>query len=314
MRLSIVIASFNTRELLERALRSIEAHAPRAGHETIVVDNASADGSADMVAARFPGVRLVRNPANLGFAAASNRALALARGEYVFLMNSDAELVPRTLDRLVDALDADPTIGIVGPTERLADGTRYPTICPFPGLVFVVLSHLGLRRRFNRSRLINPIRAVWERAQASGEPVDVDWLSGASLLVRRAVLDEAAGFDEGFFFYMEETDLCRRARGRGWRVVFVPSAEIIHHGGASTDKAAGGLLTLAGALSELRYFDKHAGPVQRGLLRALLLAEHLLRLLVSGPGDPRRRAHREVLKAVVGRRDARVGAEDLCPR
>ena len=312
MTVSIVVVSFNTRALLGRCLASIDAHPPRCPHDTVVVDNGSRDGSAGLVAARFPHVRLLALGANVGFAAANNRGFDATRGDHVLMLNADTELLPGTLDRLLDVLEADPSIGVAGPTERTAEGTRYPTICPFPDLGWALMSHSGLRRRFNRSRLVNPIRSVWEAALATGAPVDVDWLSGASLLLRRKALAEGGGLDEGFFFYAEETDLCRRLRTLGWRVAYVPAAEIVHHGGASTAAAPRGLLTLSGALGELRYFARHRPRWERLALRALLAGESLARLATAARDDPRRWAWREVLRAALGCRAALVTEEERC--
>jgi GT2 family glycosyltransferase len=162
--------------------------------------------------------------------------------------------------------------------------------------------------------VINPYRRLWEKAQVTGEPTVVDWLSGAGLMVRRKVLEEIGPFDERFFFYMEETDLCKRARAAGWLVVFVPTAVIIHHGGQSEGKVRGGLLTLSGTLSELRYFTKHRRVAELFLLKCLILVEFLLKLLLTKRNDPRRWAYREVLESVLGLRLAQITKEDLCRR
>jgi len=314
MTLSIVIVSFNTLELLTRCLASIRRLPPGVSFETFVVDNGSTDKSPEMVAERFPNVRLIRNEANRGFGAANNQALQLAKGENILFLNSDTELLPGSLDPLIMYLESNPTVGVVGPTEQTGDGIPYPTICPFPDLFFLFLTHTGLRHRFYRNRVINPYRHLWEKAQVTGEPTVVDWLSGAGLMVRRKVLEEIGPFDERFFFYMEETDLCKRARAAGWLVVFVPTAVIIHHGGQSEGKVRGGLLTLSGTLSELRYFTKHRRVAELFLLKCLILVEFLLKLLLTKRNDPRRWAYREVLESVLGLRLAQITKEDLCRR
>jgi len=313
-RLSILVVSFSTRDLLGRCLESIQRFPPPAPFETIVIDNASTDGSADLVASRFPGIRLIRNDRNLGYGAAHNRGLQAAGGEVVLFLNSDTELLPGSLAPLLKHLDEYPQVGVVGPAEQLVDGSLYPTICPPPDLLFMVLAHTGLRRRFNTSSWINPYREIWERAIQTGRPVPVGWLSGASLMVRRRVLEQVGPFDEGYFFYMEETDLCERARRAGWGVEFVPEGRLMHHGGGSSDKAKGGLLTLSGTVSELRYFRKHRSGLDMLLLKALLFAEYTLKLLLVRSNDPRRWAYREILRTIMGLRPATVMKEDLCPR
>lgn len=308
---SIIIVSFNTKDFLIKCLASIRCHPPSVPCEVIVVDNGSHDGSPDAVERGFPEVSMIRNGENLGFGAANNRGLRDARGDIILFMNSDTELLPKSLDPLLDRLAQRPDVGVVGPTEQLREGTPYPTICPAPDFRYVFLTHTKLRYRWYWNPRINPYRLRWERALASGEPVRVDWLSGASLMVRRTVLDQVGAFDEGYFMYMEETDLCERARRAGWGVEYVPAGRIIHHGGGATSKVKGGVLTLSGAVSELRYFTKHRSRGERLLLKSFLFTEFLLRLAVSGLTDPRRWACREVVRMILGLRPASVTRADI---
>lgn len=314
MKLSIITVSFNTRELLERLLRSVQCHPPPVSFEQIVVDNGSRDKSAEIIAEQFPEVHLICNQENRGFAAANNQALQIAKGENILFLNSDTELLPGSLDPLIRHLDGHPQVGIVGPTEQFRDGQAYPTICPFPGLGTVFFNHTGLRSRFNQNAWINPYQVLWGRAQTTGDAIAVDWLSGAGLMVRRKVLEQIGFFDEKYFFYMEETDLCTRAWAGGWQVVFVPTARIIHHGGQSEGTVRGGLLTLSGTFSELRYFEKQRSVPELYLLKGLLFAEFLLKRLLTPGQDPRRWAYREVLRAIVGLRQSQITRDDLCHR
>ncbi|TAJ07295.1 MAG: glycosyltransferase family 2 protein [Nitrospirae bacterium] len=313
MILSILIVSFNTKGMLEQCLRSIRTHPPAESYEVFVVDNGSKDGSPELVAEQFSEVRLIANPDNRGFAAANNQALALATGDIILFLNSDTCLLPDSLGPLLRRLDEQPQVGIVGPTEEFEGGPAYPTICPAPGLWFLFLTHTGLRHYFYTNARINPYRQVWERARRSGEPVAVDWLSGACLMVRRRVLKEVGCFDEGYFFYMEETDLCERARRAGWLVEYVPQGRIVHHGGGSSEKARGGLLTLSGTVSELRYFQKHRSGLELLFLKGLLFVEFAVKLLIVRWSDPRRWAYRQILRAIVGLRPVAITKEDLCP-
>ncbi|MBN2516673.1 MAG: glycosyltransferase family 2 protein [Deltaproteobacteria bacterium] len=311
MKTSIVIVSFNTKYYLHRCLDSIRRYPPSVSHEIIVVDNASGDGSPEMVASLFPEVTLIRSSKNLGFAAANNLAIKVAGGELILFFNSDAELLPESLEPLVKHFEMNPETGIVGPTEQFESGDPYPTICPSPNLSFVFFNHTGLRRRFNRNRLINPYRSLWEQSQKSKVPTEVDWLSGASLMIRRKVLDETGFFDEKYFFYMEETDLCERARRSGWKVKFIPEAQVIHHGGQSTVNTKSGLLTLSGAISELYFFKKFRSRVEVLLLAGLLGVEYSFKLLITRGNDPRRWAYRKILRTVFGYRPVRVTMEDI---
>ncbi len=308
---SIIIVSFNTKDLLIKCLASIRRYPPSVPCEVIVVDNGSHDGSPDAVERGFPEVSVIRNGENLGFGAANNRGLRDARGEIILFMNSDTELLPTSLEPLLDRLAQQSDVGIVGPTEQLHEGTPYPTICPAPDFRYVFLTHTKLRYRWYWNPRINPYRLMWECALASGQPVRVDWLSGASLMVRRAVLDQVGAFDEGYFMYMEETDLCERVRRAGWGVEYVPAGRIIHHGGGATNKVKRGVLTLSGAVSELRYFAKHRSRGELLLLKGFLFMEFLSRLAVSGLTDPRRWACREVVRMILGLRPVCVTRADI---
>lgn len=314
MTLSILIVSFNTKGMLEQCLHSIRRHPPSMSYEVFVVDNGSKDGSPALVAERFPEVHLIANSDNRGFAAANNQALSVAKGEVILFLNSDTELLAGSLDLLIRHLDSNQKVGVVGPTERTGDGIPYPTICPFPTLSYLFLTHSGLRHRFYKNRVINPYRRVWEKAQVTGEPTVVDWLSGASLMVRRKVLEEIGFFDERYFFYMEETDLCKRARAAGWLVVFVPTAMIIHHGGQSEGKVREGLLTISCTFGEIYYFRKHRSTFALFLLKGLLFVEFCVKLLITKLNDPRRWAYWEILAAVLGLRLPHITEGDLYRR
>jgi len=309
--LTIVIVSFNTRTLLGQCLTSIRRHPPPVPFETIVVDNASADGSPEMVETDFPEVRVIRTGANLGFGAANNRGFRASQGEISLFLNSDTELFPDALCPLLDRLKDNSQVGIVGPTEQDVMGVPYPTICPAPDLWYLFLSHTGLRHRWYRNAWINPYRKIWEQALASGRPIPVGWVSGASLMVRRQVLDQVGAFDEGYFMYMEEADLCERARRAGWLVEYVPGGRVMHRGGGSSGKARGGLLTFSGAVSELRYFAKYRGVWRCFLLKAFLATEFVLKLLIAGRRDPRRWAYREILRGIMGQRPVQVLENDI---
>lgn len=310
-RLSIIIVSFNTRDLLAACLASIRGAAIAAPFETIVVDNGSRDGSPDMVRRDFPEVRLLEAGENLGFGAANNRGIQISTGEVLLFLNSDTELRPQSLEPLLARLQERPQVGIVGPTEEGPNGIPYPTICPDPDLWYLFLTHTGLRRRLFRTAWINPYRQIWEEAVSTRQPVAVGWVSGASLAVRRTVLDQVGHFDEGYFMYMEEADLCRRARGAGWTVEYVPQGWVRHHGGGSSGKTRGGLLTLSSAVSELRYFTKHRSAAERLGLKALLFIEYAVLLLIAERSDPRRWAYYEILRLVLGRREALILRADL---
>jgi GT2 family glycosyltransferase len=218
--LTTVIVSYNVRELLRASLGAARRSAAGLAAEIVVVDNASRDGSAAMVAAAFPDVTLIRNAENRGFAAACNQGIARAQGRYVLLLNPDAEPIGPALEQLVGFADAEPGIGIVGPQLRNSDGSLQPSGWPVPTFVSLVRSAVSAR-------------GVRQPERDFSVVTDVGEVSGACLLVRRELLARIGMLDEAFFFCYEDVDLCLRARAAAWRVVYYPVAQVTHHQGAS---------------------------------------------------------------------------------
>lgn len=228
---SVVIPSYNTRELMEQALRTVQGASGELQVEVFVVDNASHDGSPDMVRTRFPDAQLICNDSNLGFAAANNQVFRQVRGRYVLLLNSDTIVRPDTLRVLVEFLDAHPEAGAAGCRILNPDGSLqlesrrgFPT----PMVAFYKLS--GLSRLFPGSRRFGRYNLTYLDPDAVSE---VDALSGSCMMVRRQVLDEVGLLDEAYFMYGEDLDWCYRMRGAGWRIYYVPHTEIIHFRGES---------------------------------------------------------------------------------
>jgi GT2 family glycosyltransferase len=229
--LSIIIVSWNTRDMLAACLASLydkpSLHSSRT--EVFVVDNASADGSADMVRERFPAVRLIECDDNLGFAGGNNHALALARGRYVVLLNSDTEVRAGALECLAVFMDAHPAAGACGPRLLNTDGTLQPSCTPMltPGREFWRLLFLD---------------ALWPRGAYPmqhwdiSQPRRVETIKGACLVLRHAALDGVGPLDDGYFMYTEEVDLCYRLAQAGWELWWVPTAEVVHHGEGSTSQ------------------------------------------------------------------------------
>jgi len=211
--LSIIVVSFNTRDLLRTCLASVMRHQP--GAEIIVVDNASRDGSAGMVRLEFPGVKLVESCTNLGFAGANNAGIKLATGSYVALLNSDAELGDDSLTRCVARLEQNPKLGAVHPALIGADGKAQQCEYPLPSL-----------RRIAR----DVVRLSAEPASAP----DQTWLAGTALVIRRTALEAVGGgLDAGYFIYWEDADLSARLRAAGWELAVEPGTLVRHVGGAS---------------------------------------------------------------------------------
>jgi GT2 family glycosyltransferase len=193
----------------------------------IVVDNASADRSAEAVAARFPEARLLRNAENRGFAAATNQGLAEARGRHLVLLNPDTEVRRGALARLVDFLDAHPRCGAVGPQLLNPDGSLQHGAFHFPTLAMAFLDFFPVHHRLLSSRLNGRYR------QPAPAPFAIDHPLGACLMVRREVLEQVGTLDERFFMYCEEVDWCLRIKATGWSIYCEPRAAVVHHGGAS---------------------------------------------------------------------------------
>lgn len=260
---SIVIVSFNTRDLLRECLKSLERQSAGTSKEVIVVDNTSRDGTADMVANEFPQVKLIRSDINLGFAAANNAAFPHCIGKYVVLLNSDAFLRSKALQRAMAYMDADETIGLGGARLVGPDDCLQPSARMFPSLLNDFLTLSGLAARFPRSRFFGRFDRTWADPD---QVADVDWVPGAFSIVRRSALEETGFFDEKFFLYYEEVDLCRRIRAAGYKVRYWPDVVVVHLGGESSKTVgdvvfskSGSQLALWRIRSALMYYRKHHG-------------------------------------------------------
>jgi N-acetylglucosaminyl-diphospho-decaprenol L-rhamnosyltransferase len=262
----------------------------------LVVDNGSSDGSVDLVRDRFPGVLLIANASNRGFSAANNQGVEQARGRYLLLLNSDAEVEPAALRALVAYADEHPPAGVIGPKLLNPDGTLQPSGGRFPTPMSTAASLLGLNRLTGRPR--------YGTRRDYDLPAEVDEVSGAAMLIRREVIDRIGGLDEGFAWGYEDIDFCLRARRAGWRVHYVPSARVIHQWGGSMRQAPA--LTIVKAIAgRRRYFEKHYGRLSAGVVMAATFVSHLLRLVIFSVGGlgnrdlrERARTERAVLRAI----------------
>jgi GT2 family glycosyltransferase len=228
--LSVLVASYNTRDLLLDCLKTVERNRGSLKVETIVVDNASVDGTPEAVAAARPDVVLMRNARNEGFAKANNRALAVARGRYVLLLNPDTLVPPEVLEPMIRLMDQNPRVGVAGCRVDRPDG-RLDAACKrgFPTPWRALGRFTGLDVAF--PKLFGGYRRL--DADPSGR-YDVDAVVGAFMLVRRETVDEVGRLDESFFMFGEDLDWCYRVRERAWRVWYVGDRGVVHHKGAST--------------------------------------------------------------------------------
>jgi N-acetylglucosaminyl-diphospho-decaprenol L-rhamnosyltransferase len=274
--LSVVIVSWNVCDLLRQCLSTIVNPGPLS-LEVIVVDNASADGSVDMLRAEFPAVQLVANQNNVGFPAANNQGIAVARGRYVLLLNSDAEVVGDGLATMVAFADAHPDVGVVGPQLLNPDGSVQSSRRRLPTLATAFFESTWLQPYAPRRLL----ERYYVLDQPDGATLDVDWVKGAALMARREAIEQVGLLDEGFFMYSEELDWCRRFREAGWRVVYLPTAQIVHHEGKSSEQVLAAR-HVNFQTSKVRYFRKYHGRVVAEALRLFLLVNYAWQLGVEG--------------------------------
>ncbi len=252
---SIVIVSFNARADLERCLQSLHDAPPSRSHEIIVVDNASADGSAD-AARQWPAVRVIETGANLGFSRGNNVGIRASTGLNLLLLNSDTIVPPDAIDTLLAQLDRHADVAVVGP--RLIDASGHAEL--------------------SFGRMVGPFAELRQKRIAKGSPTDIDaltrrehspdWVSGACLLVRRADAEAVGLLDERYQMYLEDVDFCAAIRARGKRILFVPAVEVTHLRGRSA-QAAPAATRLAYRRSQLAFYEKHH-PAWAPILRLYL--------------------------------------------
>lgn len=288
MDISVIIVSWNVRELLKRAVQSVTADAAEANLavEIIVVDNASRDGTVDMlhsdfIGADFPGVRVIANTENIGFTGGNNLGLhAASNSRYLFLLNPDTEPEPGALQALTDFMDApeNARVGIAGPQLVYADGSLQSSRRRFPTFATALLESTKLEQWFPNTGQI----AEYRMQDTDDNAVrDADWVVGAALFARRAVYEQIGGLDERFFMYSEELDWCYRAKQAGWRVVYFPRARILHHEAKSSEQALA-QRDIYFHSSKVRYFKKHHGALQGEILRYFLLGMFAYQTLEEG--------------------------------
>lgn len=296
--LSIVIVSWNVRDLLRRCLQSIRAagveqtETAQTRLQIIVVDNGSKDGSADMVREDFPDVQLLANQDNRGFPAANNQGIRAADGRYVLLLNPDTEIVGDALSKLLTYADGHRDVGAIGPQLLNPDGSVQSSRRRFPTLATAFLESTWLQpaigydeRRGLTGLATAPLRRVLEHYYVEDRPddvvQDVDWVTGAAILARREAIDDVGLMDEGFFMYSEELDWCRRFREAGWRVVYFPRAQIVHYVGKSSEQVVAAR-HIHFQTSKVRYFRKYHGSLAAALLRSFLMANYAWQIAVEG--------------------------------
>ncbi len=270
MDLSVVIVNWNVRSLLQVCLRSVRASLVSSplSWELCVVDNASGDGSPEMVRESFSRVRLIANAENLGYAGASNQGLESSTGRYCLILNPDTEVHGAALETMVTFLEATPRAGMVGPRLIFSEGGFQHSAFAFPGVLQVLFDLFPVPGPILESRL----NGRYPRSRyASGRPFLVGHPLGACMMVRRTALDRVGGMDTGYFMYCEELDWAKRFHRGGWQVYCVPSAEVVHHAGQSTKQVRPEMYVQLWR-SRLRFYRKHYGAAHNALIPLLLRA------------------------------------------
>ncbi|MDE2857141.1 MAG: glycosyltransferase family 2 protein [Chloroflexota bacterium] len=279
--ISVIIVNWNVRDLLDKCLASLfqaqdAGGGKRLALEIIVVDCNSQDASVAMVRERYPGVKLLPQGENIGFTRGNNLGMAAAAADTLLLLNPDTEVCKDTLMIMLEFMQQHPDTGILGPHTLNTDGSHQSTRRRFPTLLTGIfestwLSALAPAGLFD---------SYFMRDTADDDILEVDWAQGSALMLRRAVLQDLGGLDEGFVMYSEELDFCKRAKDAGWKVMYHGGAKIMHHGGKSSEQVAA-FKQIQFHSSKLRYFRKHHGYPHYVLLRALLLAQFCWQLVLE---------------------------------
>lgn len=273
--IAAVIINYNTCQELQACLGSIN---PEDASEVVVVDNNSSDGSVEMVRSKYPWVTLLANKTNLGYGAAANQAIGNSTARYVLLLNSDTRLQPGSLKALGHYLDQHPRAAIVGPRLEGSDGTLQASCYPFPTPLDTFLENSTCAIFFGRHirRYVPGIRGLYWRTWSHDSPRIVPWLKGAALAIRREAFNAVGGFDESFFMYFEDADLCYRLGKVGWEVHFAPVTTVVHLGGASTEKVRAEMAVQLLDSTEL-FYKRHSSQfsiaVMKVIVRSLTLAK-----------------------------------------
>lgn len=257
MAVTIILVNYNDRRHLEACLSSLLKTASHPSPEIIIVDNASTDGSRAWLADAFPSVRMIANPENVGFSRANNLGARAGKGDFLLFLNTDTFVPEGALGRLLEKLAANPSIGAVG-----------PALLHRPGSTQVSFGRrVSFAAQFWQKLVLNPYFKV--RMKRGGKDRSVGWLSAACLLCRRTAFEQIGGFDENFFIYFEDIDLCYRLRKAGWRLVHVPAVRVFHEGGATTAPGAAAS-RFEYRRSQLYFYEKHNSRLSHGLLKLYL--------------------------------------------
>ncbi len=271
--ISFIVVSWNAKEYLSKSLASIEKETAGLNSEIIVVDNASSDGSAEMVRERFPQVRLIVNGENLGFAKANNIGIRQSHGRYLALVNSDVEVLPGCMGLMIGYMGKHVETGIMGPQMLDSDGKVQRSCMGFPTIWNSFCRALALDTIFPKSRIFGGFEMTYWPHDSTRE---VDIINGCFWLVRRSALEQVGGLDERFFIYGEDMDWCRRFWDRGWKVMYLHRARAVHYGGASSSNAPVKFFIEMNR-ANLKYWAKHHSRLAQTGYLAIIMLHYLIR-------------------------------------
>ncbi len=264
--LSIILVNYRGKEFTIQCLRSLYAHQLSFPFEIIVVDNHSDDGSVDVIRRSFPRVTILELPENKGFGFANNEGAAKARGEYLFFLNNDTEIENDCFTPIINFFSTRTHVGIVGPKLVYGDGSFQLSFGKFPTL----LNEYQTKRLLKRERRLVP----------PTQPQQVDWVTGAALCIPKLLFTSIGGFDQHYFMYFEDADLCKRVSNEGYSVWYIPALGIVHHKGKSYTQSSE-RITVEYRKSQLYYYQKHCSIVETLLLKIYLFLKYGLRCLQS---------------------------------
>ncbi len=311
-KLAVIVVSTNEATWLKPCLETVFGHAGSAELDVIVADNESTDGTTDLVRREFPSARVV-SCANRGFGHANNRGYMATDAPYILFLNPDTQVLDGTFGDLVAEMVRRPEVGVIGVKQVAADGQLHPTVRRFPSVGRTFADALGerLSKRFSWEGERELDMSAYERE------THCDWVSGSFILARREALDSAGIFDERFFVYSEEVDLCLRIKRAGWRVVHLPSMTIVHHAGKAGFSPR---VAAQDAYARRQYLDKNASRIERALCLAGLSLRYTIRANAPATGDrarQRREAAKSALMTLLGKRPPPFGqppAQAVAPR
>jgi len=274
-KVTIGLVNWNTRELLREALESLIESSRGISHEIIVVDNASTDGSAEMVKAHFPQVKMIENSENLAFTTGCNQIMSEMNGDYLLLSNTDVKVVGPAVRVLMDFMSTAEGAAACGPKLLNADLSLQYSARRFHTIYTILFEQMGLSRHYPRSKVFGKyLMSYWNH----NEKRAVEYVSGAFVLMRREAIQQVGEFDEQYYFYAQEADWCKRAGKKGWKIYYVPEAQVIHYGGISTARVKAGMFANL-HLDRYIFFRKHNGLVAASVLVLLMLSVGCLKAL-----------------------------------